>query len=540
MYTISSNRPTRTKTKRAVKTPVPVPEPVPEPEPELSPLSPSLQQPLTRHPQVEAAEPETEGEPEDRLVTHTYYTNDALMNEILARSGKPFHLPLDSLPKKTKKTKKFVPTLSTIRPTPSHASAQKTIKRFMHATATRRRSTYLQTICSDAGVCVAFGLEMKRLTKFFNFLTFRFAKSITPIGTPSANGFVRLIEFVRDRYTSHAVLKSSQTSSADNLAVEYSVGHYINVCALSYPCFVLTYGLYRYSSVDSKEVSLRDPSHSRIYLNGDTGYPGICPGNICLTPMMPRFTMQDACHYSSRLCILIQYLNGSIPLRDKFRPFDADFYNTDALFILYIIYYTLFNLRTTFTHYDLHPGNVLLYEPIAGSYIEYNIVSTGVRFKSRYLPKIIDYGQSFHPHGREFVQAARDQCPNNGIHHGFNHASLDNRLHPNDSYKNLARKNESHDLRLLSILKYYMRSQPVTPLTQLLNRVVFTGDYGTDEITQSDTVRIYNVTDAERQLRSLIPDAMAKNDADYAPLTRIGVLNIYGDRPMVFEDMRHE
>jgi len=435
-------------------------------------------------------------------------------------------------------TRTFVPKL--------YSSAK--IRKFMKATETRRRSNYLQIICSDAGVCIAFGLEMKRLTDFFKFTTFKYAKQITRIGDHSSNGFLRLIEYERDGYTSHAVLKSSLSRDADNLFLEYAVGMYLNQKSVFFPCIVSTYGMYKYNALISRRQAQDHYDRSHIYLSSTPGYPGICADNICLSQMTAPFHIEEVCRDSARLCILIQHLKGSINLNDKFNPFDERFYRTDALSSLYLIYYTLSNLRQEFTHYDLHTGNVLLYEPIPGSYIEYNIVSTGVRFKSRYLPKIIDYGRSYYRYGRNLIENvyASPDCPNHGIDDGFSFSSLDGTLNRDDFFINVARKNESHDLRLLSILNGYVRSQRSLrsdPLKELLAKVVFTDEHGTNEIETSgrSIQKIHNVSDAEAELRALIqnPAILEKNEADYAPLIQLGILNIYGkDRAMEFIDTR--
>lgn len=56
----------------------------------------------------------------------------------------------------------------------------------------------------------------------------------------------------------------------------------------------------------------------------------------------------------------------------------------------------LATLANTFTHYDLHPSNVLLCEPVLGKYYKYILNDrTVVEFKSKYIVKIIDYGRSF-------------------------------------------------------------------------------------------------------------------------------------------------
>jgi hypothetical protein len=74
------------------------------------------------------------------------------------------------------------------------------------------------------------------------------------------------------------------------------------------------------------------------------------------------------------------------------------FLKSHLLYVLYQVYMPLAMHADTFTHYDLHTGNVLLYEPVKGKYIEYHYHlknNENISFKCCYLAKIIDYGRCF-------------------------------------------------------------------------------------------------------------------------------------------------
>ena len=122
--------------------------------------------------------------------------------------------------------------------------AQKTVGKFMKKTEFKRKSKFLQAICSDSGVCIAFGKERKKIFDFFDgFTKFDYLKSIKAIGAVSANGFVKELEYEREGYIAHAILKSSKEKDADNLMYEYLIGASINVVLLKFfPCFIETYG----------------------------------------------------------------------------------------------------------------------------------------------------------------------------------------------------------------------------------------------------------------------------------------------------------
>lgn len=101
------------------------------------------------------------------------------------------------------------------------------------------------------------------------------------------------------------------------------------------------------------------------------------------------------CQQSKYAAILIQHLKNVRTLGDSLT---SNFIIYDLLFVLYQIYMPLSLLKYTFTHYDLHNDNVLLFEPIKGKYIEYHYhlqTNEIVNFKSPYIVKIIDYGRSY-------------------------------------------------------------------------------------------------------------------------------------------------
>ena len=57
----------------------------------------------------------------------------------------------------------------------SNANAQKKIQTFMIANKDKIKSLFLKSICSDSGVCIAFGTESNNIKKFFsNFITYQY------------------------------------------------------------------------------------------------------------------------------------------------------------------------------------------------------------------------------------------------------------------------------------------------------------------------------------------------------------------------------
>ena len=93
--------------------------------------------------------------------------------------------------------------------------------------------------------------------------------------------------------------------------------------------------------------------------------------------------------------LLIQYLRDAKSVNSQVR--NVDFLKNELIYVLFQVYAPLALLHDKFTHYDLHTGNILLYEPVKGCYVEYHyyIKGTVISFKSKYIVKIIDYGRCF-------------------------------------------------------------------------------------------------------------------------------------------------
>ena len=126
------------------------------------------------------------------------------------------------------------------------------------------RIHFLKTICSNSGFCLTFGKEDNKIKEFFDgFINFKYAVNpIKRIGKPSGNGFVNQITYERDEYKAYAVLKSSAKQDSDNLMYEYKVGQYINTLTKKFPCFVETYGLFKYNDNIAYHFMQENETHS--------------------------------------------------------------------------------------------------------------------------------------------------------------------------------------------------------------------------------------------------------------------------------------
>lgn len=426
-------------------------------------------------------------------------------------------------------------------------SAANKIVRFFKQTKHTRKARFLEALCSDSGVCLAFGKLTDEIKKHFDgFTSFAYVQPpIKRIGAESVNGFINQIEYEHRGYKSYAILKSAKTIDADNLLYEYVVGQYINKVNKQYPCFLETYGYYMYNYEEAwtgmQEKQIDDVS---ILKNG--------------LSLQSYSDYNDACRESKSLAILIQHLKNITALSDVAR--DQTFINNELMSVLFQLYIPLAKLKDNFTHYDLHLDNLYLYKPVEGKYIEYHYYissSRAITFKSSYMLKIIDYGRSFFKdetanskqiYDEELCNYADDcnqpdstgEC---GEKVGFGWLAKLSANPAKQFYISAQKRNMSHDLLPLTrILENHTapRSNKLTPeLKALLGKVVYTDYFGTAELaTTGYPHAIYNVQDASKSIMDYIMTKkfMDKNEEVYAGMEKLGDLHIYLNekKPMIF------
>ena len=238
--------------------------------------------------------------------------------------------------------------------------------------------------CIDTNVCLMLGIKKNDIINYFdNFINFNLiTTTINKIGINSFNGFVYKIEYIKNDNTAYSVLKSTIDDAADNLIYEYIVGLFINKQVSIFPCFIETYGIFSYKNKESW-LKIKDSNE----LDGITL-------NNSLNLISNTDLMNKGC--DKYLAILLQYINEALSLKDSIK--NTIFLNNELLNILFQIYLPLSTLSNVFTHDDLHCNNILLYKPDNNKYIKfhYHLIS-GVKiiFKSQYIAKIIDYGNSY-------------------------------------------------------------------------------------------------------------------------------------------------
>jgi len=443
-------------------------------------------------------------------------------------------------------------------------------------------------ICSDDKVCLAFGEASDKVKDFFDgFTRFNFTKeAIKRIGEPSANGFVFELENETRGYKAYSVLKSAQEPSSDNLMYEYIVGQYINKVNKLYPCFLETYGLFKYRTNKQWEKF----STTKEIMDMHALQAGLAPQPI---------NYAKGCRKSKHLAILIQHLPKPKTL-DELTD-DPDFIKDELMGALFQLYVPLAQLKDNFTHYDLHLGNLLMYEPVKDKYIEYHYHYTPtvlessmhltdtsrttktalaasmqpntISFKSSYMLKIIDYGRSYFKDEESGVDAKQiygEICQERkcntkkstcGENFGFSWLGDDSADPEGHFYISSQHKNISHDLLPLDRLyiKYEEReeeekkktkdkSKPsskvnaviFTPeIDDLIKRVDYEHEFGTSQnLTVGYPAKIYNVQDASNYIMECVkrPEFQTHNNAVNRTKDKLGDLHIYldGSRPMKF------
>lgn len=451
--------------------------------------------------------------------------------------------------------------------------ARQQIGKFILEHKERKTTNFLKNLCSDSGACIAFGTNRAKITNFFKgFTDFQYVDPpIKSIGKPSNNGFVKEIKYKKNDYNAYAVLKSSAAADSDNLVYEYIVGEFINLQCRLYPCFLETYGLYFYKSPE-KWRHVRDTQVITTNVLSDS------------LEFQKSINYAKMCNKSKYAAILIQHLKDVTPLVDAIEtshPKSHHIICYDLLYILYQVYMPLAQMRNNFTQYDLHAGNVLLYEPVKGKHIQYHYhIGDGktITFNSPYIAKIIDYGRSFFKYNQKEKQAksqrlnpeeiykklCEEQACNNtksicGSTQGFEWMS--GPLSNENYFISSQLPNMSHDLRLLDDITSEVKdnkpkhktSSPSekamykTITTQVLDKVEYGHGIKGDEKGYGTNVNkklgfpnsINNVIDAERTLREIIvndPLASLLNEQKYPPENKIGDIHVYNDgSPMHYE-----
>jgi hypothetical protein len=412
------------------------------------------------------------------------------------------------------------------------------IGKFLYKNKDKIRANFLRTVCSDSGVCITFGKESEKINDFFKFFENFDYMTNHNIITSGANGTIVKIDYEREHYKSYAILKKIKRAEADNLMYEYMVGRFfINNEYKKFPSFLQTYGFINHDDI----TTLKNQPIRNMNMNIADVNRGI----------------SLSCTNPNKILLLLENVSDPVTLREKIArlslPILSSFITQELFKILFQVYYTLSVLRNVFTHYDLHPANILLYEPIAGSYIEYHYHYQGelISFNSRYIVKIIDYGRCYFSLGRftpkkihqklcRIPECNKDGevCGHDSGHTFFYTADADIRR---NHYINKLANNQSHDLRLLKELNRTTPKVKISPqidgmLKFLFTKINYNSQYGTPQMLASGLPNnINNVNDAFHVIKRAVITLPISTVYDY--LNKIGELNVFDDgRDMDFRE----
>jgi len=432
----------------------------------------------------------------------------------------------------------------------------------------------VKQFCNESHICFAFGNETDFLINFFNFnKNFKYATEIHEM-TNGENGIVELITYERESYKAYSILKrinihkkskhsSSQNldrlNNLDNLIYEYFVGHfYINHIKKKYPIFIETYGFIEDLKIENNLLITIDPKTHKEHLE--------LKWNPLILDSLQDLKIKNinyreinnilsfACNNPYKVGLLTEDLYNSKTLHSILED-NLIFWKEDLINVLFQIYYCLTMIGNDFTHYDLHAENVLIYQVLNDMYIQYNYHFTEtnkiVRFQSKYLVKIIDYGRCYF--NSSDVNSSEiytmicnnQQCNFNttcGKTKGFKWLSDPNELKVENDYLNSSRKNISHDLRLFDYIdKAFLHKRENIDLLfgqldniqerklfyKLFKDVYYEKEFGTIEIEDHPpSNRILNINDALKRITELM-STISKNK--YPKSKLIGTLNIYND-----------
>jgi hypothetical protein len=402
----------------------------------------------------------------------------------------------------------------------------------------------LTEICNDSDLCLAVGKSYDKILNFFNnFHSFDYlSNNIYRIGNESANGVIYQLKYAHRHYDAYTVLKLSIDNRSDNLMYEYIVGSFLNRIISRIPCFIGTFGIFRFKTHKAWKDVISDGNNHKI----DKQY--LVNNLYNIEPEPTINTIHTSCQEPSKLCILIENIPAAKSLHDMKNR--SEFTQHDFIFVYYQIYSGLIMLKGDFVHNDLHNDNVLLYRPFLDKYFiyEYHLHGKITSFCCPYITKIIDYGRSYFYENEtnnssnilKTICNSKECKPDCGNNKGY--AQIKHTI--NKEYE----RNISADLRLISYhgsMKKNYNSYHFTNFIQNISKkVIYNSKYTTPINNKREyPTSINNIYDAYDAIYDFMmnPQIIAENRRKYIDsgiYTCKGKLIIYDDgRSMEYIEM---
>jgi hypothetical protein len=370
----------------------------------------------------------------------------------------------------------------------------------------------MSTACDNVVVCKE---ASQRLEQWFEGYDFKYVVKQKYVKEGGSGKAVKL-DFKKDSVMGYAIFKMAagkNNEKADNLFREGIVGLQINAAADIFPAFIRTLGLYKQSATGKYSID-----------------------NVKFKKYNKVPTIATACKMSDKEAILVEYVDGQ-PITNLYRRPD---FSHELLPVLFQIYYPLLMLGSTYTHYDLHTGNVMLSRPFKNGCIlfEYTM-PTGeiISFKSAYIAKIIDYGRNYVEslHGSLEEIKTKPECNTKRCGHFGNKCGFRNYQNPKHPGLGFRMPNVSHDLRLLNYAVMDLKEEKKWngPDVEFDNGE---GEFSTVEIKESglNNNKINNVMDAGVVLAMMVHN----NFKAFEGVPVLGTLRCNGLQPWSFQMVR--
>jgi len=214
---------------------------------------------------------------------------------------------------------------------------------------------------------------------------------ISNIGVIGDNGFIKLFEYKNniDSKKFKTILKTSLRKDTDNNYYEYLVGNCINIIKEYLPNFVYTF-LYM-----NPTESLQRELKSNMFADNNLLKREInIKSDIKINELGYFENIGNGCENNKNSSILLEYIPNSYNIDNIL--FDSDFilnYDYNLFCILFQVYAALVCLKDIYTHYDLHPNNVMIIKLPKKMLITYS--NLNIQLYTMFMPVIIDYGRSY-------------------------------------------------------------------------------------------------------------------------------------------------
>lgn len=373
--------------------------------------------------------------------------------------------------------------------------------------------------------------------------------NLTTLGK-GANGYTIKAVLPINGKNVRAVMKGSSRRGADNLYWEWQAGLALNHLAQTSPIFLTTYGLYKMDNQD--RLLDQYNQHLDNFHTFFSQYPlstGEDPIVVsCLFPkeitLMTQYVdtykdMDDFLHSTAHPSISILHLESRI---------------IEIVAILHMLYASLALYKEMFTHYDLHPGNVLLSSIPANKYvtIEYRYKGNVYKTNTRLIPVIIDYGRAFYNiktfNPKNLIDQAcdkknKDYCPETcGDLVGFvSAANAGSGFDEGSYFMDQSQPNPSHDLLLLKrsllILENSLKKTPME-CARFLDGIIterrlrYDSENGTPPTISSKSRAIFDVEDAFLTMNRIVNsvDYQKRNTDLFSKFTKMGTVSIDLDK----------